>query len=436
VTAHLGWGGIARLGLVQAAIGAAVMISTSLLNRVMMVELALAASIPAGLVAWHYAVQLSRPLWGHGSDRGRRRTPWIVGGMGVLAIGTLMAVDAAVLIGGGSVAGHVLAIVAYALIGSGVGAAGTSLLALLAAGVAPERRAGAAALTWIMMVAGIAVSAGLVGSLIEPFSFARLALVTGAAVLTILLIALGAVHGVEKRVPAQPLSATDSFPDALRSIARDAAARRFTLFVFLSMLAYSMQDLILEPFGGFIFGLSPGATTQLSGVHHGGILAGMIVTGVLGSAFADRRAASLDRWIIAGCALSALALAGLMRGAADPSGWPLLLNLIVLGLGNGIFAAAAVGTMLMLASAGGDGRSGARMGVWGAAQAIAFGLGGLSGAVIVDLLRRALGSDSLAFQTAFACEAALFLVSAVVAMRMKRPAVPQRILVPPIRRIA
>jgi MFS transporter, BCD family, chlorophyll transporter len=92
VTAGFGWGVIARLGLVQAAIGAMVMIPTSLLNRVMMVELALAAAVPAALVAWHYAVQLSRPLWGHGSDRGRRRTPWIMGGMGVLALGVVLAV--------------------------------------------------------------------------------------------------------------------------------------------------------------------------------------------------------------------------------------------------------------------------------------------------------------------------------------------------------
>ena len=76
----LGWLGIARLGLVQTALGSIVVLTTSTLNRVMMVELALPAVLPAALVAWHYAVQLSRPRWGHGSDGGARRTPWIVGG--------------------------------------------------------------------------------------------------------------------------------------------------------------------------------------------------------------------------------------------------------------------------------------------------------------------------------------------------------------------
>ena len=92
--AGLGWVGIVRLGLVQSAIGAIVMLATSLLNRVMVVEYALPAALPAGLVAWHYAVQLSRPLWGHRSDSGRRRTPWVIGGMAVLACGAMLAVAA------------------------------------------------------------------------------------------------------------------------------------------------------------------------------------------------------------------------------------------------------------------------------------------------------------------------------------------------------
>ena len=106
----LGWIAIIRLGLVQAAIGAIVMLATSLLNRVMVVEYALAAAVPAGLVAWHYAVQLARPLWGHGSDRGRRRTPWIVGGMAMLAGGALLAVRATVMLPDSALLGGALAI--------------------------------------------------------------------------------------------------------------------------------------------------------------------------------------------------------------------------------------------------------------------------------------------------------------------------------------
>ena len=194
----LSWTQIARLGLVQSAIGAMVMLSTSLLNRVMVVEYALPAAIPAGLVAWHYAVQLSRPAWGHGSDRGQRRTPWIIGGMAVLAGGSLLAVAAMV--------AHVLllSVLAYALIGAGVGAAGTSLLALLATRTAPERRAGAASLTWIMMILGIVITAGIAGKLLEPFSTDRLFMVALGVATAAFLVACIAVAGIEGR--AAPLA--------------------------------------------------------------------------------------------------------------------------------------------------------------------------------------------------------------------------------------
>jgi BCD family chlorophyll transporter-like MFS transporter len=89
--AGFGWIGIARIGLVQAAIGALVMLATTVLNRIMVVELKLLAAIPAGLVAWHYGVQLARPLWGHASDRGGSRTLWIIGGLVVLAAGGMLA---------------------------------------------------------------------------------------------------------------------------------------------------------------------------------------------------------------------------------------------------------------------------------------------------------------------------------------------------------
>jgi MFS transporter, BCD family, chlorophyll transporter len=166
--APLGWGNIIRLGLVQSALGAIVMLATSILNRVMVVEFALPALIPAGLVAWHYAVQLSRPRWGHGSDLGNRRTPWIIAGMGILALGGLLATHAALMLSSTPMLGGILAVVAYAMIGAGVGASGTSLLALLATRVAPARRPAAAATTWVMMILGIVVTAGVSGQLLDP----------------------------------------------------------------------------------------------------------------------------------------------------------------------------------------------------------------------------------------------------------------------------
>ena len=424
----LGWFGIVRLGLVQSAIGAIVMLATSLLNRVMVVEYALPAALPAGLVAWHYAVQLSRPAWGHRSDRGRRRTPWIVFGMAVLASGAVLAVGSLGLLAARSLWGFVLATLAFTLIGIGVGAAGTSLLALLATRVAPERRAAAAAITWIMMIAGIVVTAGVAGSFIDPFSLRRLTIVATTVAVAALLVSFVAVWRIEGTAP--PLRDAPPAPpppllEALRDTWADAAARRFTIFVFLSMLAYSMQDLILEPFAGLLFAFTPGQSTQLSGLQHAGVLAGMIVVGVGGSAFGARgqgRGGGLQRWIVGGCAGSAVALGGLAVAARVGPGWPLSANIALLGFANGVFAVAAIGSMMTLASAD-KGREGTRMGLWGAAQAIAFGLGGLTGAVGVDLGRALTGSTAETFTVVFGVEALLFLAAASLALRsVARPA--------------
>ncbi len=410
----MSWTAIVRLGGVQAAIGAIVMLSTSLLNRVMVVEYAMAAAVPAGLVAWHYAVQLSRPVWGHGSDKGQRRTPWIIGGMAVLASGAMLAIYATV---SGSMA---LAVLAFTLIGAGVGAAGTSLLAVLATQTRPDQRAAAAAITWIMMIVGIIITAGIAGQMLKPFSVDRLVAVVCGVATAAFVVAVISVWGVEKAPTAEPRRAPIGFGSAVSEMLADREARTFTLFVFVSMLAYSMQDMILEPFAGLMFAMTPSQSTSLSGVQHMGVLAGMILVGVGGRAFA-KDASGLRSWTVAGCIGSAIALAGLVIAARVAPHWPLAANVALLGFCNGVFAVSAIGAMMALAGsgagAGGDAREGVRMGVWGAAQAIAFGLGGLIGAVGVDAGRSIMQADGPAFALIFGIESGLFLLAALVALR-------------------
>lgn len=414
----IGWFAIVRLGAVQAAIGAIVMLATSLLNRVMVVEYMISASVPAALVAWHYGVQLSRPVWGHNSDRSAYRSSWIIGGMGVLALGTMISVDATIMMSSGGIFPVILAIAGFSMIGLGVGMSGTALLALLASRVSIARKPAAAAISWTMMVAGIVVAAGVSGSYLDPFSDARLAIVTSLVVLAAFSVAALALRGLERG--SEPVAAASGHTNlpltaVIQNIWEDSQARRFTYFVFISMLAYSMQDLILEPFAGFVFHMTPGESTKLAGVQHSGILLGMLISGAGGSILARKFGQNPRFWIILGCFSSAIMLVGLSFAAKIGPAWPLKANVFALGVANGIFAVAAVGAMLQLASDGKASGEGARMGVWGAAQAIAFGTGGLLGAIIVDQLRARIGQDSIAFQTVFAVEAAMFVLAALVA---------------------
>ena len=418
----LSWAGIVRLGLVQSALGAVVALTTSTLNRVAVVEEAMPVALPAAFVAWHYVIQLSRPRWGYGSDMGHRRTPWIIGGMGVLALGAIVATDATLMLSSKPLLGILLALVAFTMIGAGVGAAGTSLLALLATRVTPTRRPAAASITWIMMIVGIVVSAGVSGALLQPFSAQRLATVAsgvaGIAFVLTLLAVWGAEGQAEVVAPVEAAAPKPAFKEVLAEIWADALARRFTIFVFVSMLAYSAQELILEPFAGLVFKMTPGQSTQLSSLQHGGVLLGMILVGVLGSRFGDKKRLWMRRWTIAGCVGSAAALMGMAAASVIGGAWPLRPTVFVLGFANGVFAVSAIGSMMGLAGAGEKSREGVRMGVWGAAQAGAFAIGGFLGAIGVDLMRSLFHQSATAFLVVFCAEALVFLASAILAGRL------------------
>ena len=412
---HLGWLGIVRIGLVQSALGAIVVLTTSTLNRIMVVELALPALVPGALVTLHHAMQLLRPRMGHGSDGGRRQTPWIVGGMIALALGGAGAAAGTALMASQFALGIAIAVAGFALIGCGVSAAGTSLLVLMAKRVAAERRAAAATVVWMMMIAGFAITATLAGKLLDPFTPARLVTVAVGVSAVAVLLTLVSIRGVEPRtMSSTPVTVEPnrpSFAMAFREVWRESQARRFTIFVFVSMLAYSAQDLILEPFAGSIFSFTPGASTKLSGVQHGGVFVGMMLVALVTSAFKGRWIASLKGWVVGGCLASGVAMSGLVIAGFHGMPWPLKANVFLLGVANGVFSIAAIGAMMTLASQGRQSREGMRMGIWGAAQAIAFGAGGFAGTVMAQLGQWLLGANGKGYAFVFALETVGFVAA-------------------------
>jgi MFS transporter, BCD family, chlorophyll transporter len=435
----LGWLGIFRLGLVQAMLGAVVVLTTSTLNRVMVVELALPALLPGLLVALHYAVQLTRPRMGFGSDVGGRRTPWILGGMTVLALGGAGAAAATGLMASQRGLGIALAALCFVLVGLGVSAGGTSLLVLLAKRVDEPRRASAAALVWVMMIVGFAVTAGLAGHWLDPYTPQRLIGVSATVSMIAVAVSVLALWGVEGHGLALastvagtvPSAKKPNFKTALTEVWAEPDARRFTVFVFVSMLAYSTQDLILEPFAGALFNFTPGQTTQLSGVQHGGTLAGMLLAALAGRRLrflGGLKLGSLRAWTVGGCIASGLALLGLVMAGALAPHWPLRANVFLLGVANGAFSIAAIGSMMSLAgatarpgSASTAPREGTRMGLWGAAQAIGFAAGGLFGAAASDLARWLIGNAGVAYATVFFLEAGMFVAAAWLAAKVSGP---------------
>ena len=410
---HFGFTSVLRLGVVQACLGALIVLITATMNRVMVVELALPAMVPGALVALHYGVQLwLRPRMGHFADQHGRLTRWIVLGMVMLAAGVVAIAVLLPLLRSAPMFGYPLMLVAFVLVGLGVSTAGTLLLTLLSLRVPPARHARAAATVWLCMIAGFILCTVVASRLLTPFSFAtlvRCTVIIGLAAVGLTALALIGLDAPRADAVRQRAAATP-FRAALRVVWSDPVARRFSFFVGLSMLAYSTQDLILEPFAGSVFGLTPGESTAISGVHQGGSLLGMLMTALLST-----RVGTLAGWARYGCLASAAAL--LLIATAPMSGSLLVLkaSLFALGVANGAFAIGAIGSMMSLSATADRSQTGVRMGVFGASQAIAMAGGGMLGAGASDVMRAVLGSDSLGYGSVFAMEAALFVGAAVLA---------------------
>jgi BCD family chlorophyll transporter-like MFS transporter len=148
------------------------------------------------------------------------------------------------------------------------------------------------------------------------------------------------------------------------------------------------------------------------------VLIGMILVPLAGRLGRGSRAASLRAWTIGGCVASALALAAIGIGGLMGPAWPLRASVVALGIANGAFGVAAIGSMMERVSSGAEAREGVRMGIWGAAHAVAFGLGGLLGTISVDAARALLGAPELAYSAVFVGEGLLFAAAALLAVRL------------------
>ncbi|OUW04744.1 MAG: MFS transporter [Betaproteobacteria bacterium TMED156] len=425
---YFNWTQIFRLGIVQMSIGGVVVLTTSTLNRVMVVELLLPALLPGILVAMHYAVQIIRPRMGFGSDKTGKCTPWIIIGIAVLCLGGVTSTFATVLMYSSPKLGVAIAILGFLMIGVGVSAAGTALLTLLAKKVDPKKRASAATLVWLMMISGFAITAGISGQFLDPFSPERLLIIASIISITSFLLTFLALWNIENKNNKHNLEPPkigdkrlqhNNFFALLKEIWSEKTAKHFTVFVFISMLAFSMQDLILEPFAGIVFNMTPGQTTSLSGIQHTGVLIGMLlVAGLSSLQLLGKQFGSLKAWIVGGCLFSAVALFGLVLGGINGKGWFIELNVFILGVANGSFSIAAIASMMQLANEGKSKTQGTRIGLWGAAQAIAFGSGGFLGAIFSDIARAFVSNIGFAYAIVFFAECILFVIAAKIAFNI------------------
>ncbi|RST86242.1 MFS transporter [Aquibium carbonis] len=379
-----------RLSLFQVSVGLAMVLLTGTLNRVMIVELGVPATVVAIMVALPILVAPARALIGHRSDTyrsylGWRRVPFIwlgtllqFGGFAIMPFALL------VLSGGGEAtvpyAGEIGAALAFLLVGAGMHTVQTAGLAL-ACDLAPEdSRPRIVALLYLVLLLGMFVSAVALSLLLADFGHVLLIqVVQGAAAVTMVLnlVALWKQEGRDPRLTAHE-RVRQSFADAWAGFAKAPGARRLLVAVALGSAGFAMQDVLLEPYGGEVLGLGVGQTTLLTALLAGGTILGLFLAArVLDRGFNPFRLSGFGALVGIGAFTLVIISAPLQSVVLFRSGTALI------GFGAGLYT---VGLLTAAMNLGRITGSGIALGAWGAAQATAAGLAIAVGGAVRDIV--------------------------------------------------
>lgn len=395
-------GQLLRLSLFQVSVGMASVMLLGTLNRVMIVELSVPAMIVALMIALPVLIAPFRALLGFRSDTHRsaigwKRVPylwfgslWQMGGLAIMPFALIVLSGDQTL--GPTWAGEVLAALAFLLTGLGLHMTQTAGLALASDRATDETRPRVVALLYVMFLIGMGVSAIVVGWLLRDFSALRLIqVVQGAAVVTLALnlVALWKQESVRPMSAEERAAPRPKFSDAWADYARGGDAGRLLAVVFIGTMAFNMQDVLLEPYGGHILGLSVSATTLLTALW------------ALGALFGFGLAA---KWLARGLSAYRMASRGILIGIvafsavifSDPMHSPPLFfaGAAGIGLGGGLFAVSTLTAAMTMPASGIAGR-GLALGAWGAAQATAAGLSIALGGTIRDAVNTLATSGAL-----------------------------------------
>ncbi len=386
-TAELPLARLLRLSLFQISVGMAVALLNGTLNRVMIVEMAVPAWLVALMVSLPLVFAPFRALIGFRSDMHRsflgwRRVPYIWFGTLLQFGGLAIMPFALILLSGDSNGpawiGHAGAALAFLLVGAGLHTTQTAGLAL-ATDLAPERaRPRVVALLYVMLLGGMVLGSLAFGALLADFSQLRLIQVIQGAALVTMALNILALWKQEARDPARTAhdAPRPAFREAWREFIGGGRSSRVLVAVGLGTAGFSMQDILLEPYGGQILNLSVAATTALTALLAGGSLAGFALAAHRLGKGADpyRLAAS---GILAGIA----AFSAVIFAAPLDSALLFRIGTLLIGFGGGLFAVGMLTAAMSLAQ---NGQSGLALGAWGAVQATATGVAIALGGAIRD----------------------------------------------------
>jgi BCD family chlorophyll transporter-like MFS transporter len=397
VTEELPLDRLLRLSLFQVSVGMAIVLLNGTLNRVMVLELDQPAWLVSVMVSLPLLFAPARALIGFRSDHHRsalgwRRVPYIwlgsiaqFGGLAIMPFALLVLWDPAM---GPAWVGPAAAALAFLLVGAGLHTTQTAGLALATDLASEENRPRVVALLYVMLLVGMIGSSFVFSFLLADFSPVRLIqVIQGAAAVTVVLNVV-ALWKQEARDPSRNRGTErPPFREAWRRLCQQGRASRLLLAVALGSAGFSMQDILLEPYGGEVLGLSVSATTGLTAIFALGMLSAF--------AFASRqlsRGADPVRLAAYGALVGIFAFAAVIFSAPLASADLFRFGTFTIGLGGGLFA---VGTLTAAMRLGKDGQAGLALGAWGAVQATATGLAIAAGGALRDTVGHLAASGAL-----------------------------------------
>ena len=391
-----------RLSLFQVTVGMAATLLIGTLNRVLILEMGVAAWLVALMVALPLVFAPFRALVGFKSDQHRsvlgwRRVPYIWIGT-LLQFGGLAIMPFALILLSGDTHwpiwfSHLASALAFLLVGAGMQTTQTAGLALATDIASEESRPRVVALMYVMLLVGMVISGIVFSFFLNPFTqFQLIQVIQGAASVTLILNII-ALWKQEARQPhlTNPAIAKPEFKESWRQFARQRNIKRFLITLGLGTAAFSMQDIILEPYGGEILHLSVSQTSLLTALMSGGALCAF----ALAARWLSR---GMDPYRIAAFSL----LIGLVAFSAvifaEPMNSTLLFRFgaTLIGFGAGLFS---VSTLIIAMQMENAGMTGMAIGAWGAvnttSSGIAISLGGIIRDVISDFAQKGYLGDAL-----------------------------------------
>jgi BCD family chlorophyll transporter-like MFS transporter len=421
-----------RLSLFQVAVGMVLVLLVGTLNRVMIVELGVSATLVAVMVALPLLLAPARAVIGfrsdvHRSELGWRRVPFLYRGA-MLIFGGLAIMPFAVLVLAGegesarvpALVGPFSAAIAFLLTGAGVHTVQTAGLALATDLAEPEARPKVVGLLYVMLLLGMVAAALVFGALLADFSPGRLVqVIQGTAVASLLLVFVAVWKQEARSARYRPTGApaADRFADAWARYAAGTDAVRALVVVAVGTLGFGMAEVLLEPYGGQILDLSVSATTLLTAALAGGTFLGFWAASLILKGGADPFRMAMSGALVGVPAFAAVLVAGLWQAPAL-----FVAGTFLAGIGAGLFGH---GTLTATIEAAPRHEAGLALGAWGAAQSTAAGVGLAAGGILRDAAIAAGAGPAAGYHLVYGLEILLLLVTLLVASPRLRGSDPQ-----------